>query len=170
MKSATKKENFILLRAEGLSYTKISKELGLSKSTCHKWEQGFAEQIKKAREERLADLYTLYRIGKEARIKKLGEILNRIDEALAKKDLTEIPAEKLLRLKLEYEDRLQAQHTDNAEEAETFKEYTAEEMLRAVAGLYERIRAGSITQQQAKAELTTLEEIRRAISDNKTLW
>lgn len=170
MKTTDKKENFILLRAEGWSYAKIAKELGLSKGTCSKWEQNFAEQIKRAREERLADLYTLYRVGKEANIKKLGETIKRIDEALAQKDLTEIPADKLLKLKLEYEDRLQAQHTEPTEGEETFTEYTQEEMLKAVAGLYERIKAGSITPQQAKTELNTLEGVRRAMADSITIW
>lgn len=170
MKTADKKEKFILLRAEGLSYSKIAKELGISKGTCTKWEQDFSEQIRRAKEERLADLYKLYRIGKEEHIKKLGEALQRIDEALAQKDLTEIPADKLLRLKLEYEDRLQAQRTEPTEGEETFTEYTQEEMLRAVAGLYERIKAGSTTPQQAKTELNTLEGVRRAMADSMTIW
>ena len=169
MKPTEKKEKFILLRAEGLSYAKIAKELGLSKSTCSKWQQSFADQIKRAREERLEDLYTLYRVGKEAHIKKLGETIQRIDEALSQKDLTEIPADKLLRIKLEYEDRLQEQRTDPTEGAETFKEYTQEEMLKAVALLYERIKAGSVTPQQARTELNTLEGVRRAIADSLTI-
>ena len=170
MKTADKKEKFILLRAEGLSFAKIATELGLSKSTCSKWEKDFTEQIRRAKEERLADLYTLYRVGKEAHIKKLGETIQRIDEALAQKDLTEIPADKLLRLKLEYEDRLQAQRTEPTEGEETFTQYTTEEMLKAVGSLYERIKAGEITPQQAKTELNTLEGVRRAMADSMTLW
>lgn len=170
MKPAEKKEQFILLRAEGWSYSKIAKELGISKSTCTKWQKALAEPIREARDGRLQDLYTLYRVGKEAHIKTLGETIKRIEEALEKKDLTEIPADKLLKLKLEYEDRLQAQHTEPTEGGEAFTEYTTEEMLKAVAGLYERIKAGSITPQQAKTELTTLEGVRRAISEHNTEW
>ena len=73
MKTAEKKEQYILLRAEGLSYSKIAAQLNISKSTCSKWEKDFSEQITAAKEERLTDLYTLYRIGKEAHIEKLGE-------------------------------------------------------------------------------------------------
>lgn len=170
MKTADKKEKFILLRAEGYSFSKIATELGISKSTCSNWERDLAEQIRRAKDGRLEDLYTLYRVGKEEHIKKLGEALQRIDEALAQKDLTEVPADKLLKLKLEYEERLQAQHTEPTDGAETFTDFTTEEMLRAVGELYERIKAGAISLQQAKAELTTLEGVRRAISEHNSMW
>ena len=170
MKTADKKEQFILLRAEGYSYAKIAAQLHISKGTCTNWERDLAEQIRRAKDGRLEDLYTLYRVGKEEHIKKLGEALQRIDEALAQKDLTEVPADKLLKLKLEYEERLQAQHTEPTDGAETFSEYTTEEMLRAVGELYERIKSGAISLPQAKAELTTLEGVRRAISEHNSMW
>ena len=170
MKTNEKKEQFILLRAEGLSYAKIAEELHISKSTCSKWERDFSAQITTAKEERLADLYNLYRIGKEAYIEKLGEILKRIDSAIAEKDLAEIPAEKLLRLKLEYEHRLQAQRTEPTEGDRSFSEYTHEEMLDAVAALYERIKTGAISTQQAKTELATLEGVQKAINSKEAQW
>lgn len=170
MKTAEKKEQFILLRAEGLSYSKIAAQLNISKSTCSKWEKDFSEQITAAKEERLTDLYTLYRIGKEAHIEKLGQLLQRIDSAIAEKDLTEIPAEKLLKLKLEYEERLQAQRTEPTEGKESFTEYSQEEMLEAVAALYERIKAGAVSVQQAKTELATLEGVQKAINAKDSFW
>ncbi len=170
MKTAEKKEQFILLRAEGLSYSKIAAQLNISKSTCSKWEKDFTEQITAAKEERLADLYTLYRIGKEAHIEKLGKLLQRIDSAIAEKDLTEIPAEKLLKLKLEYEERLQAQHIEPTEGKESFTDYSQEEMLEAVAALYEKIKAGAVTVQQAKTELATLEGVQKAINLKDSFW
>jgi len=98
------------------------------------------------------------------------KLLQRIDSAIAKKDLTEIPAEKLLKLKLEYEERLQAQHTEPTEGKESFTEYSQEEMLEAVAALYEKIKAGAISVQQAKTELATLEGVQRAINANSSFW
>lgn len=170
MKTAEKKEQFILLRAEGLSFQKIITRLKISKATCSKWEQDFSERIRRAKEERLEDLYTLYRMGREAHIKKLGEILKRIDSAIAEKDLAEIPAEKLLKLKLDYEERLQAQRAEPAEEEAAFTEYTQEEMLKATAALYERIKAGAVTMPQARAELATLEGMQRAITAKDSIW
>ncbi|BCQ31307.1 helix-turn-helix domain-containing protein [Limosilactobacillus fermentum] len=45
MKSDATKQKFIQLRAEGLSYAKISEQLHLSKSTCSSWENKFADEI-----------------------------------------------------------------------------------------------------------------------------
>ena len=168
MKTAEKKEQFIILRAEGLSYGKIAAQLEISKSTCSKWEKDFSGAIQTAKEDRLNDLYTLYRLGKENHIKKLGETLERIDTALAQKDLTEIPADKLLKLKLEYEEKLQEQYTEPIEES--FTEYSSEELLEATAALYERVKAGAITVTQAKAELITLKGVKQAVEDTKGLF
>ena len=170
MKSADKKEQFILLRAEGHSYTEIAHQLSISKSTCSKWERDFSEEIRRAKADRLSDLYTLYRIGKAQHIEKLGETLRRIDEALADMDLSEIPPEKLLKLKLEYEERLQAQYAEPTPGGESFKDFTQEELLQAVASLYERVKAGGVSHQQAKAELATLEGVQRAISEANSIW
>ena len=45
MKSEATKQKFIQLRAEGLSYAKISDQLHLSKATCSKWKSKFADEI-----------------------------------------------------------------------------------------------------------------------------
>ena len=45
MKSEATKQKFIQLRAEGLSYAKISDQLHLSKATCSSWENKFADEI-----------------------------------------------------------------------------------------------------------------------------
>jgi transposase len=171
MKTAEKKEKFIFLRAEGLSYSKITKEIHISKATCSRWEKELKNEIKKAKEERLEGLFSLYRIGREAHIEKLGEMVKRIDEAIAQKDLDEIPAEKLLRLKLEYEDRLQSYYTEPTEEgAESFNSYSQEEMLEAVGELYERIKKGTVTATQAKTELAALEAVQKAITTKENIF
>ena len=170
MTTTEKKEQFIILRAEGLSYSKIASQLHISKSTCSKWEKTLSQKIRTAREGRLEDLFKLYRISREEHIKKLGDVLTRIEKALEKADLTTIAPEKLLKLKLEYEEKLQAQHTEPIICGETFKENSMEGLLQATGELYERIKAGNITPQQAKAELTALEGVRRSITDSITKW
>lgn len=165
MKATEQKEQFIIHRAEGLSYSKIAELLHISKSTCCKWEQELASQIKAAKEDRLQDLYSLYRIGKESHIEKLGAALERIDAALAEKDLTEIPADKLLKLKLEYENRLQELYTADAESS--FTDYSTEEVLREAASIYDRLKAGQITAVQAKSEIAAIEGIQKAVNANE---
>ena len=170
MKTTEKKAEFIALRAEGYSYSKIAEKLHISKSTCTKWEKSLQAKIRTAKGERLEDLYSLYRLGKEAYIQKLGEQLKRIDTALEKKDFSEVPTEKLLRLKLEYEEKLQQQRIETEEEAELFTEHSTEEMLEAVLLLYTKIKSGKVTPQQARTELATLEEIRKTINAKNAEW
>lgn len=165
MKPTEQKEQFIIKRAEGLSYSKIAEDLQISKSTCCKWEQELQSQIKAAREDRLQELYSLYRLGRESHIEKLGAALERIDTALAAKDLTEVPADKLLKLKLEYESKLQELYTADAESS--FTEYSTEEILREAASIYDRLKAGQITAVQAKSELAAIEGVQRAANANE---
>ena len=166
MKTADKKEQFILLRAEGKSFSKIAEELHISKSTCSKWQQDLLDQITTAKEDRLKDLYSLYRLGREEHIKKLGEALQRIDTALDQKDLTEIPADKLLKLKLEYESRLQELYVEPAD-GSSFDDFSTEEILKEAAGIYDRLKAGTITAVQAKSELAAIDGVKRAVTANE---
>ena len=57
MKSDATKQKFIQLRAEGLSYAKISDQLHLSKATCSKWESKFTEEIAELKRDHLQELY-----------------------------------------------------------------------------------------------------------------
>lgn len=43
-------------------------------------------------------------------------------------------------------------------------------MLEAVAALYEKIKAGAVTVQQAKTELATLEGVQKAINLKDNFW
>ena len=167
MKSNSKKAEYIILRAEGLSYAKIAEKIGISKSTCSKWETELAGEIQAAKDERLEELQTLYRIGRAAHIEKLGKMLERITEALEQKDLAEVPADKLLKIYLDYEGKLQALKT---EPGAAFKDYTGEELLAAIGSLYEKMKAGEITPQQAKAELTALDTMRRTQAEQFNAW
>lgn len=170
MKNAETKEQFITMRAEGQSFSSIAAALHISKSTCSKWEQELKARIAACKEERLTDLYTQYKIGREAHIKKLGATLESIDDALALKDLKEVPADKLLKLKLLYEDKLQSLYIEPTDGQESFTEYNEEELLKAVAALYEKLKTGAITTQQGKAELATIEGVRKAIIAKENSW
>lgn len=93
---------FIKARAEGKSYSTITKELGIAKATCTSWEQSLRGEIEELRQAQLEELYTAYSMKREARIKALGTILQGIDTAIAGKPLEELPAGKLLELRLKY--------------------------------------------------------------------
>lgn len=106
MKSDTTKQKFIQLRAEGLSYAKISKQLHISKSTCSSWENKFADEIATLKNDRLQELYDEYGMEKEARIKALGKVLNKIDDAIDDADFSAMTPAQLLDARLKYQKAL----------------------------------------------------------------
>lgn len=92
MKSQETKTEFIKLRAEGKSFNHIAETLHISKSTCSAWETEFKDAISELKQEQLNELYDAYFMTKETRIKKLGETLNEINNALTNRDLSKLPS------------------------------------------------------------------------------
>lgn len=160
-----KKHEFIRLRAEGRSYRDIEAEIGVSRSTCSAWAQELEAEIAITRSENLSALYTEYGLTKEARIKRLGQTLQRIDEALDEIDLSEMPPEKLLGMKLKYAEALKAEYTgaeaplpiggDRASESAMFYLYS---------DLVDRLRSGNISTQQARIEIEAYQRMEHAYS------
>lgn len=163
MKPADKKEEFIRLRAEGKSYRAIEAETGISRSTCSKWEQELRAEVALLKRERMEELYTDYSMAKEARIRRLGDTLGRIEDALEEADLTAIAPEKLLELKLKYAAALREEYTPAAH---AITEGTAEELFDATADLQNRVAAGETTPEQAKLEASLIDKM--AIAYNRT--
>ena len=156
MKDEATKRQFIELRAEGKSYRAIHEELGIAKATCSKWEKSLADQISEARRERLEELYSSYAMTREARIEKLGEIIQRIDEARehSSKPLEELPEDKLLELRLKYERELQTLYR----EPETASEdSTLDGLLEEYNRLYSEARSGRWTASEVRAQLSVLD-------------
>ena len=151
-KSLATKEEFVERRALGESYGKIATALHISKSTCSQWEEELASQIAERKQEEINALYEKYQLTKKARVEGLGKMLERIDNALAEVDLTTIPPEKLLKMRLEYSDRLKAEYTGEAAPVTISSAAPPAEVLAAIKALYERIRNGDITTEQAAIE------------------
>lgn len=156
MKTTDKKLEFIRLRAEGKSYRAIEQEIGVSRSTCGEWERELRADIDALRHESLEELYTQYGMAREARIRRIGDTLRRIDEALADVDLSALPPEKLLDFKLKYSTALRDEYTATASTEATG---AATDTLEAIQGLYRRITTGETTTEQAKTELSILDRM-----------
>ena len=153
MKGTDKKAEFIELRSQGMSYAKIAEALHISKSTCSAWEKELQEQISESRRERLLELYSLYGMHKESRVESLGKLLQRIDNAIAETDLSCLPAEKLLDLRIKYGRELQKEY----EYLSTpLKENSLEEILAQFKAILEKCQTGTITAQQAKTQITAV--------------
>ena len=160
MKDTGTKLAFIQARAEGKSYSTITKELGIAKATCTSWEQSLKGDIEALRQAQLEELYTAYGMKREARIKTLGDIIQGIDEAIAQKPLQDLPADKLLELRLKYGRELKAEYTEPAGQD---TDDTLDGLLEQYNQLYTDSRAGNYSPAEIKAQLNVLEAKKTAI-------
>ena len=96
------KEDFIRLRAKGLSYAKIAEQIGVAKSTLANWNADLEVEIASAKAMEMEVLQEEFFLLKEKRIRLLGEQLRRLQDELSERDLSEVPTEKLLELQLRY--------------------------------------------------------------------
>jgi len=92
------KEQFIELRAEGLSFDKISKELKTNRVTLMTWEKEFSQEIGELKFIEFETLKEKYLMGKKARVENYGEILEKAKKELKTRDLKDISSDKLLKM------------------------------------------------------------------------
>lgn len=156
MKKQEQKTEFIRLRAEGRSLRAIAEEIGVSKSTLSEWEKELRAEVDRLRAENLEELYSSYGMAKEARIRRIGETLRRIDTALDAVDLSALSPEKLLDYKLKYQAALKEEYKTGAG-ADVSGE--AGDTLEALRSLYRRASAGDTSLPEAKIELAILDHV-----------
>jgi transposase len=104
MKSIEVKEQFIQLRAEGLSYQAIAETLKVSKQTLIEWSKDCQIEIHNFKSVRLEGLYEQYCATKEARIKLIGELLEKVRVELCGRDLSKVRTEWLYDIALKLTD------------------------------------------------------------------
>jgi len=112
MESTELKEKFICLRAQGFSFDRISKELGKSKQTLVNWSREFDEEITNLKGIELEALNEQYYLSKRRKIEVLGETLNKLKSELDKRDLTDVPTDKLMDLFLKYYTLLEVERVE----------------------------------------------------------
>ena len=161
MQPAEKKREFIRLRAEGKSYSKIAGQLQISKATCTKWQKELEASITELQREQLHELCSSYGMTKEARIRSLGDTLEKINASLQAADFSEVDPAKLLDLKLKYAEALKGEYI-GTEAWKKMGAVTAEGILAAFADLHDRVRAGEVSAEQAKNESAVLQSLLRA--------
>jgi predicted transcriptional regulator len=96
------KERFIELRAKGWSFDKIAKEIGKAKQTLIDWSKELQDEIANRKASELEALYETYYLLKENRLQTFGAMLTKIKEEALKRDLSDVPTDKLLDLFLKY--------------------------------------------------------------------
>lgn len=157
-----KRARFIELRASGQSLRAIAEELHVAKSTLSLWESELRYEIARHRAERLQEVYTQYGLLKEARIKALGTALQNIDKELATRDLKDVPTDKLLDYKLRYTNALSEEYVPLINKDKIGQKLDTQEIMSRLDDLYERVRNGETTKEQAQSELVVLTGLMRA--------
>ena len=98
MNKPEKKERFVRLRAQGLPYSEIENELGVTKKTLIKWERELLEDIKEEQAAEIEHIRSVYWAEKRERIDFLMERQKRLHEEEQKRDLSEIEMAKIMAL------------------------------------------------------------------------
>ena len=163
MKPQADKDRFILLRAEGKSFSAIAQELHVSKSTCKQWEQELNSQIADLKAERLNELYEKYFMTKRARIEQTGKTLAKIDEAIGKADLSEADPVKLMELKLKYLSALKDEYIDTGRSYNLGEDIQPQQIIDAMGKLLNDVAEGNVSPEQASKENYMLNGVLRAM-------
>lgn len=167
MKPIDEKKEYINLRAQGKSYQFICDALHISKSTCSAWEKELKDQIDDLKKAQLAELAETYGMAKEARIKRLGNTLNKINEALDKVPFDALEPSKLLDFKLKYTQALKEEYTGTTGTFKLTDNVDAKQIINGLADLLNRIQAGEITTEQAAKESTVFANLLKAYEDTE---
>ena len=123
MISATKKQQILSLRAQGASYATIATEVKIAKQTAVDFCKEYEESLATLKAMELEAFYESFRVSKEARIEELVLIKNRLKDEIAKRDLADVPTDKLIALYMKAQDAIK--------EAIEITFYTSKEQERA---------------------------------------
>lgn len=128
-KSEETRMQFIELRAQGKSYKQICSSLNIAKSTAVDWGRELEHEIARLKAVELEALYDMYSMQKEARIKALGQLLQRMEAEIAHRDLTKVNTGRLLELYLAYHQQAALEVVEprfmSTQEEQAEKEYQA---------------------------------------------
>ena len=102
MKPNDTKERFIELRGAGYSLRKCAEQLGISVSTASVWERMLEADIRDATRQEKQALLETYRATQQARIQRIGAVLNKLEAAIEQADFNAVPAPRLLAMYLKY--------------------------------------------------------------------
>ena len=162
-----KKSQFVQLRAKGLSYAKIAKELRVSTSTLTNWNQELQEEIAQAKAMELEALQEEYFILKEGRIRLLGDQLKAIQDEVSGRDLSKVSTERLMDLQLRYFGELKTEYVATATGDKTGIKLDSKDIVKQLQLVLERYKAGEIDEAQAKQEQTILQSMLKGIEQTE---
>ena len=107
-KKAELSERFLELRLQGKTYEVISEELQVSKQSLINWSKDPALQdvLKFGKMMRLQAILDKYQMTREASLEKLCLLANKCLQEISKRDLSELPTDKLVKIFLSMEKQI----------------------------------------------------------------
>jgi len=105
MQQTAKHNQFIALRAEGVSFDKIATQLKVGKQTLIQWSKYFEDDIKALQFEAFIQIKEAYKHSQKARYETLLKQLQKLDEAILSADVASASIKDLFTIKtnLEYQ-------------------------------------------------------------------
>ena len=161
------KSRFIHLRAKGNSYTRIAKELGVSKGTLVNWNTELEAEIAQVRRIELEALQEEFFLLKEGRIRLLGEQLKAIQTEIGKRDLSKVKTDKLMELQLRYFEELKGEYVKTGERTKIDTKLNSSDISEQLQMVLTRYRAGEIDESQAKIEQAMLQSMLKSIEQTE---
>jgi len=161
------KTRFIELRAKGLSYARIARELKVAKGTLASWNQELSEEIASLKAVQLEELYEKYYLVRAGRIELIGSQMKKLVKELQKRDFAEISTEKLLDLVLRYFETLKAEYIAPEPEDRIGNKMNAQTIVEALGNTLNRYKAGEIDQDRAQRETSILMSVIKAIETSE---
>lgn len=89
------REQFVELRAQGISFASISTRLNVSKGTLVSWSKDLKDHLGNMRQIELEATREKYRMGAERRIESFAKQLEAVEGELATRPLNTVPTERL---------------------------------------------------------------------------
>jgi hypothetical protein len=110
--SKEQQEQFLELRARGLSFDKISSELGISKPVLLKWSGELENEISKAEYFETQALLEKHKLNKRHKIESLARQLEKVNEQINNSDLSQVNIKDLFTIRKNLEQSLKIE-TEN---------------------------------------------------------
>jgi len=121
MKPTETKSKFIALRAQGMSFRHIAKELHISMSTCFEWQSKLQGHIDLAQQAELESIQEQYQLVKTSRLKRLGMILDKLEQEIQQRDLSDVATDKLITMYINGLTALKSE-SDNIKLSQTYND------------------------------------------------
>lgn len=143
------------MRANGDSLATIADELGVCIKTCSNWEAKMKKEIEEQRARNMEEVAEIYSIQRDARIKRLTNMIKRIDNELENKDFSQMSVESLLKLKLRYEIEL-AKDNVSLSVFPSLKKANGDSMRKHLIDIINGLSNGTLSESHAKVQLESV--------------